>query len=163
MKVELTRTLTVPLAKRVDLSRALMREIGDWAVTTIARRTRAGRDIDGRAFQPLSPEYAKAKSKALGNDRADLTVSGRMLNDLKPTVTSDTEVELRFLSQGGRASGGTFIQRSRAVGAADKAYWHHVSGAGRSRVKRPFLGLSAHEEAKVRDMVAAYLKRKAQG
>lgn len=39
-------------------------------------------------------------------------------------------------------SSGTFIQRSRSVGAGQKAAWHQVEGAGKSHVLRPFLGLS---------------------
>ncbi len=36
----------------------------------------------------------------------------------------------------------TLTQRSRNVRPIDKAVWHVVSGAGRSRVLRKFFGLS---------------------
>jgi len=43
----------------------------------------------------------------------------------------------------------TLIQRSRSVDPTDKAEFHQVLGAGRSRVKREFLGLTqADEDAK---------------
>jgi hypothetical protein len=42
--------------------------------------------------------------------------------------------------------GPTFIQRSRSESSEQKALWHHVSGAGRSRVLRPFFDLNASDE-----------------
>jgi hypothetical protein len=43
----------------------------------------------------------------------------------------------------------TFIQRSRRVSAAEKAAYHELTGAGRSRVKRPFFGLDDKDEAAI--------------
>lgn len=40
----------------------------------------------------------------------------------------------------------TLIQRSRAKTPAEKALFHQVSGAGKSRVKREFFGLSPDDE-----------------
>lgn len=45
-----------------------------------------------------------------------------------------------------RAGRGTSIQRSRAVPPAEKAAFHQVTGAGRSRIMRPFLGLTDADE-----------------
>jgi phage gpG-like protein len=45
-----------------------------------------------------------------------------------------------------RRSGPTLIQQSRRVPAEEKALYHQELGAGRSRVKRPFLGLTADDE-----------------
>lgn len=138
----------------------LLRDIGEWAATTIRARTARGVAVDGTPFQPLSDGYAKAKAKAGLGSRPNLTVSGRMFNDLAVRLLENRRgVELRFISRGGRATGQTFIQRSRAVGAADKAYWHHTSGAGRSRVTRPFFDLNAQELNTVQQMVAAHLDR----
>ena len=116
----------------------IMREIGEGLLTRMRKRTEKGVNFKGRAFKPLSPLYAAQKRKELGHSKADLTVSGRMLNDM--TVTpSPRKVTLSFLSAGStKASGSTFIQRSRSISAADKAFWHKVSGAGRKRVKREF-------------------------
>lgn len=38
-------------------------------------------------------------------------------------------------------SRGTFIQRSREASSEQKAIYHQVTGAGRSRVKREFFGV----------------------
>lgn len=41
-----------------------------------------------------------------------------------------------------KPAGPTFIQRSRAVSAEQKAIWHNVTGAGKSHTLRQFLGLN---------------------
>lgn len=43
----------------------------------------------------------------------------------------------------------TFIQRSRDVGAAQKAFYHNISGAG-GKVTRKFLGLTKDEQHAVK-------------
>lgn len=40
----------------------------------------------------------------------------------------------------------TLIQKSRRMAAAEKALYHQESGAGKSRVTRPFFGLSPQDE-----------------
>jgi len=47
----------------------------------------------------------------------------------------------------------TLIQRSRRVSPAEKATYHEVTGAGRSRVKRPFFGLDERDEAAIVDRI----------
>lgn len=44
-----------------------------------------------------------------------------------------------------RARGSTVVQRSRRVSPQGKAFVHQVTGAGRSKVRRPFLGLTDDE------------------
>jgi hypothetical protein len=48
-------------------------------------------------------------------------------------------------------SGGTFIHQSRAIPSEQKAIYHNVTGAGRSRVIRKFLGLTDQNQADLRD------------
>jgi hypothetical protein len=113
----------------------------------------------------LSPGYAKQKQEALGSSKADLSVSGRMLNDMQITASSRNRVTLGFLggtTGGTRASGGTFIQRSRSVPGGDKALYHHVLGAGKSRVKRKFFGLTSGDAEAIRTKVQAYISRTGQ-
>ena len=45
-----------------------------------------------------------------------------------------------------RGTGPTFIQRSREKAPSEKATYHQITGAGRSKVKRKFLGLTSDEE-----------------
>jgi hypothetical protein len=40
----------------------------------------------------------------------------------------------------------TMIQQSRRTSPAEKAAYHQIAGAGKSRVKREFFGLSPEDE-----------------
>lgn len=144
----------------------LMTEVGDLALSLIRRRTAAGKDVNNAPFQALSPAYAKQKQKELGHSRADLTVSGRMVNELGRVGVTERTVSIGW-SGGGTGSsgsaGGTLIQRSRAVAGADKALFHNITGAGRSRVKRKFFGLTPEEAKTIRDRVQAHVSRQVQG
>jgi len=48
---------------------------------------------------------------------------------------------------------GTGIQRSRAVSSSEKATFHHVTGAGRRHVRRPFFDLN---ESDMRTLTTHY-------
>ena len=45
-----------------------------------------------------------------------------------------------------RKPGRSLIQRSRAVRPSEKALFHNVTGAGKSRVKREFFDLDASDQ-----------------
>jgi polyphosphate kinase len=45
----------------------------------------------------------------------------------------------------------TFIQGSRQIASEQKAIFHHVMGAGRSRVLRQFFGSTDAEKNEIRD------------
>lgn len=48
----------------------------------------------------------------------------------------------------------TFIQRSRAVGALEKALYHNVEGTGRGKVLRPFFDLNDADEEVITKIIA---------
>lgn len=50
-----------------------------------------------------------------------------------------------------KKAGRTLIQRSRAVHPAEKALFHNVTGAGKSKVKRAFFDLDASDEEALRE------------
>lgn len=127
----------------IELTEADMREVGDLLVRRIRTRTEGGKDVQGSAFRSYSPDYAEQKKQALGHNRVDLTVSGRMLNDMQVTETTKHSATISFVSQGGSSSGGTLIQRSRAMGAADKALYNNPS--------REFFGASEEDEQAIAD------------
>jgi hypothetical protein len=82
----------------VDLAsvdEAIMREVGLQAREMIVRRTMQQRGVDG-PFAPLSEDYAKRKREELGSAKADLTVSGNMLNDLDIVDVTANTVTLGF-------------------------------------------------------------------
>jgi hypothetical protein len=56
-----------------------------------------------------------------------------------------------------RAARQTFIQHSRGKTAEQKALYHQVEGAGTSRIKRPFLGLTSEEEQQVDRRIQALI------
>ena len=120
-----------------------MRDVGDLLLRRIRTRTEAGQDVSGSAFDDYSPGYAQRKREALGHARVDLTVSGRMLNDFQVTSVTNRSATLSFISQGGSSVGGTFIQRSRAMGAADKAAYNNPT--------REFVGASEEDEQAIVD------------
>lgn len=51
----------------------------------------------------------------------------------------------------------TFIQQSRRVPASEKAAFHQYEGAGRSKVKREFLGLTSDDEVYIVERVSKHL------
>lgn len=51
----------------------------------------------------------------------------------------------------------TFIQRGRSVSAEKKALFHQVLGAGRAGTMRPFVGLTAPEEAEIDQRLQALI------
>lgn len=149
-------------AKIALVDARLMSEVGDFALSLIRRRTAAGKDVTNQAFKELSPAYAAQKQKAIGHARADLTVSGRMLNEMGRLDVTEKTVTIGFASGGtggGGATGGTFIQRSRAVAGADKALFHNVTGAGKAHVIRKFFGLAPDEKTLIRDRVQTHVSR----
>jgi hypothetical protein len=127
----------------LELTEQDMREAGDLLIRRIRTRTESGKDVNGASFKDYSAGYAEQKRAALGHANVDLTVSGRMLNDMHVTETTKTSATVSFVSQGGGASGGTFIQRSRSLGAADKAAYNNPS--------REFFGASDEDERAIVD------------
>jgi hypothetical protein len=49
------------------------------------------------------------------------------------------------------------IQRSRSKASEEKALYHQVTGAGRSRVKREFLGLTAQDERDIKQRIEQHI------
>jgi hypothetical protein len=58
-----------------------------------------------------------------------------------------------------RRSGPTLVQRSRRVNPQQKAIYHQVEGAGPSRVRREFLGLTARDIAAISTRLEAGIRR----
>ncbi len=143
------------LGDLVQLTAEDMRDVGDLLVRRIRTRTEAGQDVNGAAFAGYSEGYAKQKRGALGHSRVDLTVSGRMLNDMQVTSVTKDSATITFISQGAGASGGTFIQRSRSMGAADKAGYNDPS--------RHFFGASDEDEAAITHAVLQMLEQRLAG
>lgn len=147
-----------PLDEIPLVDRTLLQDVGDLAIRMIRERTERGISVDGGAFAPLSAGYAERKAEAGLPAVPNLTVSGRMLNEMHAKPVDRRTVEIAFLTRGGSSGKGTtFIQRSRGLAGADKAFFHHVAGAGRSRVVRRFFDLNAKELAVIEARVRRHL------
>lgn len=92
-KVEVTRSVSVPLDQIELTTKEMMREVGLQMRERIVRRTRQGQGVNG-PLAPLSERYAEQKAKALGTSQPDLTVSGNMLNDITIVDLTDESVTL---------------------------------------------------------------------
>jgi hypothetical protein len=62
-----------------------------------------------------------------------------------------------------RQSSTTFIQRSRNESSEQKAIWHQVTGAGRSHVRRRFVGLTEDETAKTKAVLEGLIADRLRG
>lgn len=85
-----------PLAQIKPTTKAVMKEVGLLARERIVRRTLAGNDALGGAFQSYSPGYAKRKARELGAGSVNLQVSGSMLNAIVITELTEDSVTLGF-------------------------------------------------------------------
>lgn len=127
------------------------------AVDIVIERTAAGIDTNGRQFAPYSAQYAKKKRdliKALkrfrgkfvrqdaGSYPAWMRATGQMLSSLTADVKA--EASLRGLVL-------TIKFRFVNADSAKIASYHNELGAGKSRVKRQFLGLSREGTARRKD------------
>lgn len=149
-----------PLRQTPLTDTTLMQDIGDLALRMIRERTERGISVTGSAFAPLSAGYAEQKQKAGLPPVANLTVSGRMLNEMVAKVQDPRTVDLQFLTRGGSSGRGqTFIQRSRGLAGADKAFYHDRAGAGRSKVVRRFFDLNDREMGVIQARVDRYLQK----
>lgn len=127
------------------------------AKNIVLERTAAGIDVNGRRFVPYSAGYAKRKQgliKALqkfSGKRANkeatgypawLRATGQMMASLTADVKAEASLRGLILTIKFR-----FVDENRALIAS----YHNELGAGKSRVKRQFLGLSREGTARRKD------------
>lgn len=95
----------------------------------IKERTSAGSNVHGEAFKDYSPGYAKKRiAHGLQLNPVNLMYTGDMLAQITHEVPSfdPNSMEIFF----------------RTKRAEDLAYFHNITGAGRSRVFREFFDLN---------------------
>lgn len=120
-------------------------EIGLFLTASIEARTMKGKDVDGKAFTPYSPGYAKRRSEA-GHpvDKVNLFFSGLMLNALFHDAGSD-RVQVYFLPTTDKSN----------VSSPTKAYFLNED--------RHFFGISDKERKKMAEIYANYVKEAMSG
>jgi len=147
LEVQFTAALPGILADLTKNSAVLRRKalaIGDEVIEIIRDRTAEGIDVAGRPFRKYSNSYEEFKRAAFANKKTRklvgktgwLRASGRMLASLQAKniqiLTSGTGISIKMFI--------TFSDKERA----QIAEYHDKLGAGKSKVKRRFLGLSTN-------------------
>lgn len=147
------------LARMKELPRrAMLREIGSYAVSSTIARFRAGEAPDGSKWQPLAYTTKLARiggSKAF-KKRGGLTAAGRRrLGGLKPLIDrANLMRSITYAESGDRVSIGT----NMIYGAI-----HQFGGdAGRGRrakiPARPYLGFSRTDRLEIAGIVRRYVQ-----
>jgi len=148
------------LAGRQVLTADDWEDLGTSLVTRIVDRTRnRGLDATNTPFVPYSAGYAARKAKEVGAGPVNLTLSGQMLNDLRVVASTPSSCDLGFSTFGSGSSRGTLIQRSRSMGANDKAFYATEGAHGKIR---NFLDLSDEDEQFLADAIETLIGERLQ-
>ncbi len=119
-------------------SQKLQDNIGLSAERLIKKRTRKGIDIHGRTFRPYSRSHArKRERRGLSSSTVNLVWSETdgMMTKMDHLVARNHDKILVYFRD---------PQKRRL------ARYHNTMGAGKSKIKRQFFGLSADDEKKLR-------------
>ena len=120
----------------------LLNRLGLAQIRNIQKRTRIGKDLTGKAFKAYTDDY-RARKEAIQGIPANvvnlkLDETDGMLASLDHKVSNDLKsVELLFTND----------RASRIAG------YHNETGAGKSRVKRPFFGVNDEERAGIAELI----------
>lgn len=127
-------------------NQALMNRLGLGVRRLIQDRTRKGLDVQGKPFRKYSGGHAKRRAK-LGLPTHPVNLQ---MDDVSGMLRRIEHVVARDLSDVEVYIGDPVKERI--------AYYHNVSGAGKSRIRREFWGLAKKEESMLQDIVNAELK-----
>ena len=106
----------------------------------IKKRVAQGTFLNPGASREYSPGHAaKRQKKGLPVGHVDLFFSGNMLDALKTDVLTGAEIALIVGYIDGKSE-------SRAI---ELAGYHNLSGAGKNKIKRVFIGLTDAERQQV--------------
>ena len=120
--------------------RQLMGEIGEYVIFRIQQQTAAGKDVEGRNFDPYTPRYKLFRQKT-GHpvDKVNLFYSGSMMSSMTRTET-DNESKVFFMPTTDRSG----------VSNPLKAYALNK--------KRRFFAIGVVEQGKIIDMVRDHVE-----
>lgn len=156
---------------KATITQQAMYRAGLLAVKMIRERTLAGKDVDGKPFKPYGTRVfarpAGGLTKAARSNLRKMASYFRKGGSLwmavqggykayKEAVYGDSSIvnlqaeghmlrALTVLEPVDTQSGVVRVGFTRSE-EAEKAYWHNVSGAGKSRAIRRFMGLSEAEK-----------------
>ncbi len=122
----------------------LLADLAEEARSAILRRTARGLDYKGMPFKSYSRRWmAERRKRGKQTSRVDLNFTGRMLSDVLTRI--DPANGRAVVSFGGSGTGSRL------------AYYHHVSGAGSSRVRREFFALSEGDVENLKKMLEEHI------
>lgn len=125
------------------VDKELLEKLGRLLRDRIIDRTKRGIGVDGKKLKGYSKSYKEKRARAgKQTAHADLTWSGDMLKNITPGVNVEKgEVVLFFPDQAQR----------------EKAWFHNVGGAGKSKVVRKFFAFNDDDVAAIKELVAAHV------
>jgi hypothetical protein len=135
------------LSRRNVISNSLLSEIGLYIESSILLRTAAGKDANGKFFEPYSPKYRLFRSEqGRPINRVDVNFFGTMLSSLTHTVFDD-RVEVFFMRTYGKDARG----KSSDVSSPEKAYFLNK--------QRKFFALGKKDRAVIGKMIRAEIRK----
>jgi len=109
------------------------------AIRIIRKRTRAGRDVRGNFFDSYSTGYLAKRQQAGYANASKVTLEFAQVNTMLEAIG------FKYSMGFGGAESIIEVYITDPI-KAQIAYYHNVSGAGRSRVTREFWGIETDEE-----------------
>jgi hypothetical protein len=132
--------------KKNLITAQLLVDMAEEVRSAILKRTARGLDYKGKPFKPYSRRWkAERRKRGKQTSRVDLNFTGRMLGDVLTMI--DPASGRAVVSFGGSGTGGGL------------AYYHNVSGAGSSRVRREFFALSEEDKENLKKMLEEHIDR----
>lgn len=119
-----------------------LQELGDWALWTIQRRTRKGKDVDGKDFTPYN-DATKADRAARGRTTSRVTLedTGKMMSNMTAGVEGDKAVVFFSSANEGRKA-------------------HFINEGTKNMPRRQFMKLSRRELAQANEIAAHIIVRR---
>jgi hypothetical protein len=147
------------------LGKAQLTEIGILAVEAINDNVRRGVDGEGRPLEPYRSigHWMKKNRKRLtktqkkqGKTAMDVFGSQMRSTQVDMQHTGEMMAALTYRVDAASNSVTLFFATKRAE---RKAFWHNISGAGKSRVLRKFMGLQPGQINKIKETVPELAKK----
>jgi len=113
---------------KVNLKEQTLRKAGLRIIDIIRQKTKKTLDYRDEPLAKYCPQYRiwKEKKYPQYKGKVNLTMTGNMLRSLVVILAGDNTIRIGFENEE----------------ASQLAYYHNISGAGRGRVLRRFLGIS---------------------
>jgi hypothetical protein len=147
------------------LGKAQLSEIGILAIEAINDNVRRGVDGDGAPFEKYKSvrHWMKKNRKRLtktqkkqGKTAEEVFGASAKSAQVDLQQTGEMLAALTYRVDAPKNSVTLFFSTKRAE---RKAYWHNISGAGKSRILRKFMGLQPGQIAKIKEIVPDLAQR----